>query len=155
RSLYRANAGETISGIASKDNRVVITTLRGERWRLIDISDGKSDELVSDAAVKHSPRFGTHTEEIFFIADYGKVYDPCPWQRATGSLSRWTRSASGVLEASAPVNGQVLLTTIEAQGGALRLYQLPAEALERRPVQNEPISAPAPATAIAADDRPY
>src|SRR5436190_2825987 len=41
RSLYRAAAGEIISGIASKSGRIVITALRNERSRLLDISDGK------------------------------------------------------------------------------------------------------------------
>jgi len=155
RSLYRAAAGEIISGIASKGDRIVITALRDERWRLLDISDGRAVELISDASIKHSPRFGNTMNEIFFIADYGKVYDIWSWQRASNSLSRWTRSASGVLEMSAPVNGEVLLTTIEPQGGALRSYRLPAEPLERRPVAAGTESAPATAASIDAEDRPY
>lgn len=155
RSLYRTGAGELISGIAAMGDRVVITALRDERWRLLDVSDGKAIELVSDSSIKHSPRFGSTADEIFFIADYGKIYDVWSWQRATNALLRWTRSASGVLEMSAPLNGEVLLTTIEAQGGALRLYRLPGEPLERRQALAAPGSAPTKPPSIDADDRPY
>ena len=155
RSLYTTEAGEIISGMASKGDRVVITALRDERWRLLDISDGAAVELVSDPSIKHSPRFGDTADEIFFIADYGKVYDVWSWQRSTHFLSRWTRSASGVLEMSAPMNGEVLLTTIEAQGGALRLFRLPGEPLEQRQAQVDSQRAPAQAASINADDRPY
>ena len=155
RSLYRAAAGEIISGIASKGDRVVITALRDEHWRLLDISDGAAVELVSDSPIKHSPRFGATTDEIFFIADYGKVYDIWSWRGSTNLLARWTRSSSGVLEISAPMNGEVLLTTIEAQGGALRLYRLPGEPLEQRRAQVALQTAPAPPASINAADRPY
>jgi len=154
-SLYRAAPGEIISGIASKGDRIVTTALRNERWRLIDISDGKPIELLSDAAVKHSPRFGDSVDEVFFVADYGKSYDVWSWRRSSPALSRWTRSAFGVREISAPVRGELLLTTIEADGGALRLYRVPREPIERRTTQDQPDAAPARAVAFEVADRPY
>jgi hypothetical protein len=156
RSLYRAAPGESISGLAAKGSRVVITSLRDGRWALVDVSEGNRTILASDEAIKHSPRFGEGAEEVFFIADYGKVYDVWSWQRGSPALSRWTRSAFGVREISAPVRGELLLSTIEADGDALRLHRLPPEPLERRIVQLQPAAAAAaPPAAVAMDDRPY
>jgi len=156
RTLYRAGAGESVSGIAANGERVVITALRGGVWALLDISDGESRVLVADEATKHSPRFGRTPDEVFFVADYGKRFDVWSWQRASGWLGRWTRAAYGVREISAPAGGELLLTTLEADGVSLRRYQLPSEPLERRALQTtQALAPPTPEPVIAADDRPY
>lgn len=156
RTLYRAGTGESVSGIAANDERVVITALRAGIWALLDITGGTPAVLVADEAIKHSPRLGRTSDEVFFVADYGKRYDVWSWQRATGSLARWTRAPYGVREISAPVAGELLLTTIEADGVALRGYQLPLEPLERRRLQaTEALPRPEPEPVIASDDRPY
>src|SRR5438132_725283 len=56
---------------------------------------------------------------------------------------------------SAPVRGELLLTTIEADGGALRLQRLPPEPLERREIRVEERGIGAPSDAVVAHDRPY
>ena len=156
RSLYHSAPGESISGLAARGDRVVVTTLRNGRWSLVDVSDGTPTVLAADEAIKHSPRFGETADEVFFVADYGKVYDVWSWRHGGTSLSRWTRSAFGVREISAPLRGELLLTTIEADGDALRLQRLPPEPLERRDLQLELSFAPAPPAAAAAiEDRPY
>jgi len=156
RALYRAAPGESISGLAVKGSRVVMTSLREGRWALVDVGEGNPVVLAADEAIKHSPRFGESGDEIFFIADYGKVYDVWSWQRGSTALSRWTRSAFGVREISAPVHGELLLTTIEADGDALRAQQLPPQPLERRSVQLLPAPAAEPPSApVAEADRPY
>ncbi|HZE11293.1 MAG TPA: hypothetical protein VE034_06905, partial [Burkholderiales bacterium] len=81
RSLYRAASGETLTGLTAKGETVVVTSLRGERWSLVEITEGKSSVLVSDRAVKHSPRFGTSPDEIYFVADYGNVDNVWSWRR--------------------------------------------------------------------------
>jgi hypothetical protein len=156
RSLYRAAPGESVSGIAASGERVVITALRAGVWALLDISDGEPKVLVADDAIKHSPRFGRTPDEVFFVADYGKRFDVWSWQRASGSLGRWTRAAHGVREISAPMGAELLLTTLEADGVTLRRYQLPPEPLERRTVQAaQTLPSATPEPVIAADDRPY
>ncbi len=132
RPLYRAAPGESIVGLAAKGDAVVISSLRDARWSLIDIGSGQPTVLVTDTAIKHSPRFGASTDEIFFIADYGKVYNVWSLKRSSRSVERWTQAVNGVREMSAPVNGEILLVTIEADGDALRLHRLPNEPLERR-----------------------
>ena len=132
RTLYRAAAGESISGLAAKGNAVVVTSLRGGFWSVVDVGGAEPVVLVSDNALKHFPRFGTTADEVFFIADYGKVYNVWSVRRGSRALARWTRARNGVREISAPVDGELLLTTIEADGDVLRLHRLPAEPLERR-----------------------
>ena len=132
RMLYRASAGESISGLAASGARIVITRLRASQWALVDVSDGAEQVLVADEAVKHSPRFGESPDEIFFIADYGQNYDVWSWRGGKPGLSRWTRSPYGIREISAPVRGEILLTTLEADGAALRSHRLPAAPLEER-----------------------
>jgi len=156
RSLYRTGAGESVSGIAASGERVVITALRGGVWALLEVSDREPTVLIADEAIKHSPRFGRTPDEIFFVADYGKRYDVWSWQRASNSVARWTRAPYGVREISAPVAGELLLTTIEADGVTLRRYQLPPEPLERRSVQgSQALPAPTPEPMLVVDDRPY
>lgn len=156
RSLYRAGAGETVSGIAARGERVVITTLRDGVWALLEVSDGAPTVLVADHAIKHSPRFGRTPDELFFVGDYGKRYDVWSWERSSSSLARWTRAPYGVREISAPVASELLLTTIEADGVTLRRYQLPAEPLERRSSQGaQAVAPPAPEPGLVSDDRPY
>src|SRR5436190_11677022 len=156
RSLYRTSPGESISGLAARGSRVVITNLRDGRWSLTDISDGTPTVLVADVAIKQSPRFGDSADEVFFVADYGKVYDVWSWRRGSPTLSRWTRSAFGVKETSAPARGELLLTTIESDGDALWLHRLPAEPLERRSAQvREVASTSTTAAPIEAAHRPY
>lgn len=151
--LYRAAPGEALTGIAAENSSVVVTSLRGGRWSLIGIGEGRSQVLLSDAAVKHSPRVDERGE-VFFIADYGKVFNVWSLGR-DGSLSRWTDAAHGIREMSAPTGGELLLTTIEADGAALRLLRLPTQPLER-------VTAPAPGPSedgelpvIDAPDRAY
>ena len=156
RSLYRAGAGESVSGIAASGEHVVITALRAGVWALLDVSDGLPTVLVADQAIKHSPRFGRTPDEVFFVADYGKRYDVWSWDRASNSLARWTRAAYGVREISAPAAGELLLTTIEADGVTLRRYPLPREPLERRNLQAGQALPPALGEpTLAGDDRPY
>jgi hypothetical protein len=143
RTLYRAAPGESLTGIAAKGDSVVVTSLRDSRWSVIDVSDGKAAVLVADEAVKHSPRFGDSPDKVYFVADYGKVYNLWSVTRSSGALSRWTAASHGLREVSAPVGGELLLTTIEADGVALRSYRLPAAPLEQR-------AAPAPATSAMA-----
>ncbi|HYT48467.1 MAG TPA: hypothetical protein VEL04_08600, partial [Burkholderiales bacterium] len=156
RALYRAAQGESLSGLAARAGTVVVTSLRDGRWSLLDVTGGKVTALLSDASIKHSPRFGDSPEEIFFIADYGKVYNVWSLERASGTLSRWTRASNGVREISAPLGGQVLLTNIEADGDALRLYRLPDAPLEERKAAAEAAPpAPRAESAVAGADRPY
>jgi hypothetical protein len=154
RTLYRSGAGETIGGIAAKGTRIVVTRLRASEWALVDLSDGSERVLIADAAVKHSPRIAG--DAIYFIADYDHRYDVWSWHAGASMLSRWTRSAYGVREMSAPVRGEILLTTLEADGVALRSHRLPPEPLETRRV--EPPKPVAEATAEPlplAEERPY
>ncbi len=156
RTLYRAAQGESLSGLAAKAATVVVTSLRDGRWSLLDITGGKVSVLLSDPAIKHSPRFGDTPDEIFFIADYGKVYNVWSLERASGTLSRWTRAQNGVKEISGPVGDELLLTTIEADGDALRLYRLPDAPFEQREaLAQEAPSAPPAEAAVAGADRPY
>jgi hypothetical protein len=127
--LYRAAPGESLTGVAAKGGAVVVTSLRNDRWSLIRISGGRAQTLVSDQAAKHSPRFGDR-DELFFVADYDKVFNV--WSlRGDGQLSRWTDAAHGVREISAPQRGEMLLTTIEADGDVLRLLKLPDAPIEQ------------------------
>jgi len=132
RTLYRAAPGESIVGLAAKGDAVVISTLRDGRWSLVDIGGSEPAALITDRAIKHSPRFGASQDEVFFIADYGKAYNVWSVRRSNRSVQRWTQARNGVREISAPVDGEILLVTIEADGDVLRSYRLPAEPLERR-----------------------
>lgn len=132
RTLYRAVPGESIVGVAAKGDAVVISSLRDGRWSLVDIGGSEPAVLITDRAIKHSPRFGASPDEVFFIADYGKTYNVWSIRRSNRSVQRWTQARNGVREISAPVDGEMLLVTIEADGDLLRLYRLPPEPLERR-----------------------
>jgi len=151
--LYRTAPGESLTGVAAKGGAVAITSLRNDRWSVIRISGGQVQTLVSDQAAKHSPRFGDR-EELFFVADYGKVFNV--WSvRDGGQLSRWTEAANGVREISAPQRGEMLLTTIEADGDVLRLLKLPESPIGHlsasAPQQPEPAETPA----VTLPDRSY
>ncbi len=152
-ALYRAAPGESVTGVAARGDRVAVTTLRDDRWSLIDISNpGKAEVLVSDAAIKHSPRIGGG-DEIFFIADYGKVFNL--WSLRGGRLARWTEAAHGVREISTPHGGEVLLTTIEPDGDALRSYRLPDMPLEEMNIPAAPPSQPGTIPSPEVTDRAY
>jgi hypothetical protein len=156
RSLYRTGAGESVSGIAASGEHVVITAVKAGVWTLLDVTDGAPTVLVADEAVKHSPRFGRTPDEVFFVGDYDKRYDVWSWERSSSSLARWTRAPYGVREISGPVAGELLLTTIEADGVTLRRYPLPAQPLERRSLQAAQAAPPlAPAEMLAGEERPY
>lgn len=151
--LYRAAPGESITGVAARGSSIVLTRLREGAWSLVAIDAGKAQVLVSDGAIKHSPRFGERGE-IFFVADYGSVFNV--WSLApSGRLARWTEAAHGVREASAPHQGEILLTTIEADGDALRLYRLPDSPLEERTGTAAVAPARQPTASIEAPDRAY
>ena len=154
RIVYRAAPDEAITGIAASASWIVLTSLRNQRWSLISIRDGKTEILASDPAIKHSPRIGDR-DEVFFIANYGNVYDVWSVGGGGGPLSRWTRAAHGVREISAPYGGELLLTTIEPDGDVLRSYRLPEAPLERAKID---LAAPVPleaAAAVEAPDRAY
>lgn len=156
RSVYRAAPGESITGLAARGKTLAVTSLRDGVWSLVGIENGEAKVLFADSAIKHSPRFGESAEEIYFVANYGNVYDVWSLRRGEKSISRWTRAATGVAEISAPVGGEMLLTTIEADGGALRRLQLPQAPLERRDAgvaENAPPSEQAPERVLP--DRPY
>ena len=159
RSLYRAAPGEALTGLAARGETAVVTSLRNERWSLVEIADGKVSVLLSDRAVKHSPRFGDSPDEIYFVADYDNVDNVWSWRRAERRLARWTEALNGVREISAPVTGEMLLTTIEADGDVLRLHRLPAAPLERREaagtVEFASVAPPAGPARGSSDDRPY
>jgi hypothetical protein len=155
RRLYRALPGESISGLAAKASRIVITRLRESQWALVDVSDGKERVLVTDEAVKLAPRFGASADEIYFIADYEHSYDIWSWREGRSSLSRWTRTPYGVRDMSAPVAGEILLTTLEADGNALRLLRLPADGLEQRALERPKRVEDAPEQLASGTDRPY
>jgi len=156
RSLYRAAEGEALTGLAARGDSVVVTSLRAGRWSLLEVATGRAAVLVSDEAVKHSPRFGDSADEIYFIADYGKVYNVWSLRRGEHRLSRWTGAPNGVREISAPSGGEMLLTTIEADGDTLRLHRLPAAPMERRDLPRV-AEAPAPEVMpqLDAPDRAY
>jgi len=151
--LYRAAAGEALTGIAAKGGSVAVTSLRNDRWSLIRLSGGQAQTLVSDSAAKHSPRFGDR-DELFFVADYGKVFNV--WSVSDGGqLSRWTEAAHGVREISAPQRGEMLLTTIEADGDVLRLLKLPEAPIEQLAARAPEQPEPAAVTSLTAPDRSY
>ena len=155
RALYRAPPGDSISGLAAKGQRIVITRLRASQWALVDISDGSERVLLSDAAVMHSPRFGETTGEVFFIADYDRTFDIWSWREGRPSVSRWTRSPYGVREISAPVEGEILLTTLEADGAVLRLLDLGGEPLEQRTPEPPRAAQAIPEAMPQSEERPY
>ena len=135
---------------------MALTSLRDGIWSLIGVDGGGAKVLLADPAIKHSPRFGDSAGEIYFVANYGNAYDVWSLRRGEKSLARWTRAANGVAEISAPVGGEMLLTTIEADGGALRLLQLPKAPLERREAALAAgAPPPAPEAERAPPDRPY
>ena len=156
RVLYRAAEGESLTGLAARSDKVAVTSLRGERWSLVEITDAGASVLLSDGSIKLLPRYSDSGDEIWFVANYGKVENVWSWRRSDRRLARWSDALSGVLEISAPVSGQLLTTTLEADGGALRLLRLPAAPLEVREAVVEP--APAPAAPVSAEpqgERPY
>jgi hypothetical protein len=155
RELYRSAAGENVSGLAARDGRVVITALRGGVWALLDVSDGKATVLVADRWVKHSPRYGRSADEVFFVADYGKRYDVWSWQRAGPSLARWTSAAYAVREISDPVDGEMLLTTMEPEGVTLRSYRLPPQPLERVSASVQALPPGTAEPSVPGDERAY
>src|SRR6266513_4681372 len=157
RSLYRAATGEALTGLAAKGETVVVTSLRNERWSLVEIVEGKSSVLVSDRAVKHSPRFGDSGDEIYFVADYGNVGNVWSWRRSDRRLARWTEARNGVKEISAPLSGEMLVTTIEADGDVLRVRSLPDAPLEvrRAAAESAPSTEPSEGAPPLGAERPY
>jgi len=130
RLLYRGEPGEALTGLAARGETVAATSLRDGRWSLIEIAEGKTSVLLSDGAVKLFPRYAESGDEIYFVGDYGNVSNVWSWRRGDGRLARWSGALYGVLEMSAPVAGELLLTTIEADGGVLRLLRLPDAPLQ-------------------------
>jgi hypothetical protein len=156
RPLYRAAPGEALTGIAARGDTVIVTRLRNERWSLVEIAEGRSSVLLTDRAVKHSPRFGESADEVFFVGDYGNIDNVWSWRRGDRRLARWTEALTGVKEISAPVAGEMLVTTIEADGDALRVHSLPEVPLETRDaLPDAPAAQAARAEPALAADRPY
>jgi len=157
RSLYRAAPGEELSGLAARGETAVVTSLRDNIWSLVEIAGGRASVLVSDAAVKHSPRFGDSPDEIYFVADYGNVSNVWSWRRTKPGLARWTEARNGVLDISAPAAGEMLVTTIEADGGVLRAHGLPDAPREIREAQSasRPDATPVPGEPPAGAERAY
>lgn len=153
--LYRAQPGESITGLAAKRGRVVVTSLRGGVWSLIEIGDEQPRVLLADAAAKHSPRLSEGGDEVFFIADYDKTYDVWSLRPGASGVSRWTRAPYGVREMSEPSRGELLLVTLEADGDALRLYRLPASPLEQRIAMQKEPSVPALGDAVPMAEAAY
>jgi hypothetical protein len=157
RSLYRAAPGEALAGLAARGETAVVTSLRDGRWSLVELEGGRASVLLADRAIKHSPRLGDSGNEIFFVADYGNVENVWSWRRGERRLARWTEALNGVREISAPVAGEMLITTIEADGDALRLQRLPDAPLETREAaataQSASSSAPVPERPLP--DRDY
>lgn len=156
RVLYRSARGEALTGLDARGETVVVTSLRDGRWSLVEIAGEKTVVLVSDSAVKHFPRFAASGDEIYFIGDYGNVSNVWSWRR-DGRLARWSEASSGVLEISAPAAGAMLLTTIEADGGVLRLLRMPDAPLEVREQAATAELAPSrsPQSPTPDADRPY
>jgi len=157
RSLYHTAPGEALTGLAAKGDTAVVTSLREARWSLIELRGGKSTVLLADAAIKHSPRFGDSAEEIYFVANYGNAENLWSWRRSDRRLARWSDAQNGVSEISAPVGREVLLTTVEADGGVLRTLRLPSQPLEVRESAGAAPLAPAVARTASPsqEDRPY
>ena len=157
RVLYRSARGEAVTGLDARGETVVVTRLRDGRWSLVEIAGEKTTVLISDGAVKHFPRLAESGDEIYFIGDYGNVSNVWSWRRGDGRLARWSEAPSGVLEISAPVAGAMLATTIEADGGALRLLRLADAPLEVREqaATAEPVQSQPGQSATAEADRPY
>lgn len=156
RTLYRAASGEALTGLAAKGEELIVTSLLDGRWRLIRIAGSGGNVLLADDAVKHSPRLGESGDEIFFVGGYGKVDNVWSLRPGERRLARWSDAPNGVREISAPVGGEMLLTTVEADGDVLRVLHLPAQPLETR--ETGVLQAPPAAGARAAgagDDRPY
>ena len=51
RTLYRATAGESLTGLAARGDSVVVTMLRGEQWSLVDVGGADPEVLVSELSV--------------------------------------------------------------------------------------------------------
>jgi hypothetical protein len=155
RVLYRAARGEALTGLAARGDAVAVTSLRDGRWSLVEISGGGATVLLSDGAIKHSPRFAESGDEIYFVASYGNVDNVWSWRRGERRLARWTGALNGVREISAPVGRQMLVTTVEADGDVLRLHRLadaPLEVREPGPVAEVAPAQPEPAPG---EDRAY
>lgn len=150
--LYRAAPGESLTGVAANGDRVAITSLQNDRWSVISIAGGRARVLVADEAAKHSPRIGDR-DEVFFVADYGKVYNV--WSVRDGQLARWTDAVHGVREISAPQRGELLLTTIEADGDVLRVLRLTDAPIERLSPLVADAGAPVETASVNLPDRPY
>jgi hypothetical protein len=157
RVLYRAARGEALSGLDARGDTAVVTSLRGERWSLIEIAAGRASVLLSDRAIKHFPRLAESGDEIYFVASYGNVDNVWSWRRGQRRLARWTDALNGVREISAPVGRELLVTTVEADGDVLRLQRLPEAPLEiRDPAASADAPPPAQgASPSAGSDRPY
>lgn len=156
RVLYRAAEGEALTGLAARGDKVAVTSLRGERWSLVEITDAGAAVLLSDASIKLLPRYSDSGDEIWFVADYGKVENVWSWRRSDRRLARWSDALSGVLDISAPASRQILTTTLEADGGALRLLRLPDAPLEIREAATATTPAAAAQPSVApGDERPY
>ena len=156
RVLYRASEGESLTGLAAQGGKVAVTSLRAERWSLVEIADAGAAVLLSDGAIKLLPRYSESGDEIYFVADYGKVGNVWSWRRRDRRLARWSDALSGVLEISAPASRQMLTTTLEPDGGALRVLRLPDAPLEVRDAAVETTTAAAAQPAVTPqNERPY
>src|SRR5262249_28802081 len=96
RVLYRGAESESLTGVAASAGKVAVTSLRDDRWSLVEITDAGVSVLVSDGSIKLLPRYSVSGDEIYFVANYGKVENVWSWRRSDRRLARWSDALSGV-----------------------------------------------------------
>jgi len=134
RPLYRAAPGARRSpGLPPRTWTVVVTSLRNERWSLVQIAEGNPR--------CSSPTGRSSTRRASAILRMRSISSPTTATWTTSGrggaekrrLARWDEARNGVKEISAPVEGELLVTTIEADGDVLRVRNLPDSPLESSP----------------------
>jgi len=100
-SLSTARAGRGAHGLAAKGGPVVVTSLRNERWSLVQIAEGKS-RCSSRPCGPSITALRRLSDEIYFVADYGNVDNVWSW-RAGPPASRAGPKRGTASQISAPV----------------------------------------------------
>ena len=114
---------------------------------------------LADAAVKHSPRFGELGGRDLLPRRLRQTYDVWSWRGGSAPSRAGRASRLACARPARPSTGKLLLTTLEADGAALRMHRLPATPLEERAVQytqparngSEPLAFRRPAYSALAD----